>query len=133
MPRTSRSFAKSFARGHSVFFCMATTTEGLKNAEDMLQKGIENYTYVLHGGIAKKKLVEVWKKVMSESHPVLIVATSAFFSLPRDDIGTFIVEKESSRAFARQSRPFLDMRMTARIIAKTHNTRLILGDSLLAR
>ncbi len=121
---------EEFARGRSVFFCLATT-EGLKNSEDVLQKGIEKYTYVLHGGIAKKQLVVAWKKIMTETHPVLVIGTGAFLSLPREDVGTIIVEKESSRAFGGQSRPFLDIRTVARIIAKNSNTRLILGDSLL--
>jgi primosomal protein N' (replication factor Y) len=121
---------EEFARGKSVFFCLPTT-EDIKNARSALEKGIEIYTFTLHGGLSKKETAKLWQKILAESHPVLIVATGLFLSLPRADIGTIILEKESSRAYKMQSRPFLDIRTVAEIIAKNANRKLIFGDMLL--
>ncbi len=121
---------EEFARGRSIFFCMPTS-EDVKNAKKTLEKGIETYTYSLHGGLSKKEVVSMWKKIIHETHPVLIIATGFFLSLPRDDIGTIILEKESSRAYKMQTRPFIDIRTAVEIIAKKSNRRLVLGDILL--
>jgi len=121
---------EEFARGRSVFFCLPTV-EDIKNFGESLQKGIENYTFVLHGRLTKKEIVQTWQKILTEKHPVLIIATGSFLSLPRADIGTIILEKESSRAYKTQSRPFLDIRTVAEIVAKKSGARLIFGDQLL--
>ena len=121
---------EEFAKNRSVFFCLPTT-EDLLNARSILEKGIENYTYVLHGGLSQKELPKLWKNIIENNHPVLIIGTGAFLSLPRNDIGTIIVEKESSRAYKMVSRPFLDIRKVAELVAKEKNVRLVLGDILL--
>lgn len=128
---TYRSLIREeFAKNRSVFFCLPTT-EDLLNAGGVLEKGIENYTYILHSELSKKEILNLWKKIISEEHPVLIIATGFFLSIPRDDIGTIILEKESSRGFKMQSRPFLDIRTIAKIIAKQKNIRLVFGDTML--
>ena len=121
---------EEFAKGRSVFFCLPTT-EDLLNAKNSLEKGIEKYTHILHGGIAKKDLISVWEKVVKEEHPLLIVATGAFLALPRKDLGTIIIEKESSRAYKTQTRPYIDIRDVGEALAKELGIRLILGDTLL--
>jgi primosomal protein N' len=121
---------EEFARGHSIFFCLPTV-EDIKNVTMLLQKGIENYTFVLHGRLTKKEIQSVWQKILAEKHPVLVIATGSFLSLPRPDIGTIVVEKESSRGYKTQARPFLDIRTVAEIVAKKVGSRLIFGDSFL--
>lgn len=121
---------EDFAKSKSVFFCLPTT-EDLLNAQNTLEKGIEKYTFTLHSGIAKKELLTLWKKINEEQHPVLIIATGSFLSLPRSDLGTIIVEKESSRAYKMQTRPYVDIRDVAQFIAKEMNIRVVLGDTLL--
>jgi primosomal protein N' len=121
---------EEFARGKSIFFCLPIV-EDVKNFGVTLQKGIENYTFILHSRLSKKELAKIWQKILEEKHPVLIVATGLFLSLPRSDFGTIIVEKESSRAYKTQSRPFLDMRVIAKIVAGKIGAKLIFGDSFL--
>ncbi len=121
---------EEFAKDRSVFFCLPGV-EDLLNARASLEKGIEKYTYTLHSGLSKKEVLSLWKEIITEEHPVLIIATGSFLSLPRDDIGTIILEKESSRAYKMQSRPFLDIRNAAEIYAKEAGIRLVLGDIFL--
>ncbi len=121
---------EDFAKGRSVFFCLPTT-EDLINAKGNLEKGIEKYTYTLHSGLPKKDLVAIWEEIVKAEHPLLIIATGSFLSLPRKDLGTIIIDKESSRAYKMQTRPYLDIRDIAESLAKELGIRIILGDMLL--
>jgi primosomal protein N' (replication factor Y) len=62
---------------------------------------------------------------------VLIVGTGMFLSLPRNDIGTIIIEKESSRAYKTITRPFIDFRVFAEKYSKLIGARIIFGDIIL--
>ncbi len=118
---------EQFAKKSSVFFCVPTI-EDAKISAKALEKGIEKYTIVLHGGIAKKSFVEIWKQLQDLSHPILIVATGAFLSIPRTDIATIILEKENSKSYKIQTRPFLDIRTFAEYFAERIHARLVMGD-----
>jgi len=121
---------EEFAKGSSVFFCLPEISEIEHNA-NTLKRGIEDYTFVFHSGMTKKQIVEGWKKVLEEKHPVLIIATGLFLSIPRNDIRTIILEKESSRAYKTSARPFIDMRTFAKFFAEEKGIRLIMGDLFL--
>ena len=120
---------EEFARHASVFMCVPTV-EDISKAQRALEKGIEQYTYIFHSGLTKKRFVELWNKLLAETHPVLIVATGQYMCVPRKDIGTIIVEREGSRAYKIPSRPFLDIRTFASIYAKKIHARLLFGDML---
>jgi primosomal protein N' (replication factor Y) len=121
---------ESFARKKSIFFCVPTT-EDTKKAGEKLEKGIEEYTFILDGSLEKKELISTWNKALTTNHPILIIGTGMFLSLPRMDIGTVIIEKESSRAYKTINRPFIDIRIFAEKFAKLIGARLILGDIIL--
>lgn len=121
---------EEFAKNKSVFFCLPSI-EDIKNAKEILEKGIEKFTYVIHSGLAKKEIEKLWKEIISETHPVLIIATGSFLLLPKSDIGSIILDKENSRSYKMQTRPFLDIRTVAEAIAKKSGIKLILGDMLL--
>ena len=69
-----------------------------------LGRGIEKYVFVLSGKMPKKKIMEEWKKIAEEKHPVLIIATKSFLSLPRRDFGAIIMDQESSSAYKNQKK-----------------------------
>ena len=121
---------EEFARNNSVFFCVPTI-EDLTNAKSKLEKGIEKYTFVFHSGLTKKEVQDNWKKACEETHPILIIGTGTFLSIPRSDLGTIIIEKEASRGYKTINKPFLDIRNVAEILAKEIKARLVLGDTLL--
>ncbi|MDE1875096.1 MAG: hypothetical protein KGH68_03460, partial [Patescibacteria group bacterium] len=95
------------------------------------EKGIERYTYTFHSGLSKAEIAKRWKAALEDEHPIVIVATGAFLSLPRADIGLIIVEHESARGYKIQSRPFLDYRFVAERYAREIGADLIFGDSCL--
>ncbi|MEI6480021.1 MAG: primosomal protein N' [bacterium] len=121
---------ESFARKRSVFFCVPTIEDAKKSAEK-LEKGIEEFTFVFDGSLTKKDILFFWDKALETEHPVLIIGTGMFLSLPRMDIGTIIIEKEASRSYKTISRPFVDIRVFAEKYSKLIGARLILGDIML--
>lgn len=121
---------EEFAKGFSVFFCLPTIQD-IKKTLAILSKGIEQYAFILHSGLSKKEISETWMKILSEPHPVLIIATGLFLSIPRSDIGTIIIDKENSSSYKSQSRPHLDIRKFSEILSGKIGAKLIFGDLLL--
>lgn len=121
---------EEFAKNKSVFFCFPTIADADEFGAE-LQKGIEKYAVILTGKMTDKKIKEEWKKAIEEKHPVLIIATKSFLSLPRQDIGAIIIDQESSSAYKNQKQPYLDVRKSAEMISKHLKTRLVFGDEFL--
>lgn len=121
---------EEFAKGSSVFFCLPTIQD-IKKAKDTLCKGIEPYTFVLHSSIDKKDIIETINKILEEKHPLLIIGTGSFLSVPKNDISTIILDKENSRSYKTQIKPYIDIRKFAEIFAMKTKTKIIFGDLLL--
>lgn len=121
---------EEFAKGHSVFFCLPTIPD-IKKAQEKLTKGIEQYTFILHSLLSKKEQISLWNQAINEKHPILIISTGSFLCLPRDDLGTIIIDKENSRSYKNIARPFVDIRTFAEIVAETNGIKIIFGDLLL--
>jgi len=119
-----------FARGKSIFICLPQITD-IEEAKKELEKGIEEYTFILHSKISKSKLIPTWNKILEMEHPVLIIATGPFLSIPRKDIKTIILDKEGSSSYKIQTRPYIDIRTFVKFFAKHQEARLILGDVFL--
>ena len=121
---------ESFAKNSSVFLCLPTISE-IKLFAEALEKGIEDYVFVLHSNLSNKDQLETYKSAVMEAHPVLIIATGSYLFIPRDDIGTIIVERESSGAYKMIQRPFIDYRVFAELFSYEIKARLIFGDTFL--
>jgi len=121
---------EELAKNKSVFLCRPTAAD-MENIAVELGRGIEKYVFVLSGKMPKKKMVEEWKKIVEEKHPVLIIATKSFLSLPRRDFGAIIIDQESSSAYKNQKRPYTDARKATEIISDKIKARLIFGDELI--
>ena len=121
---------EEFAKKNSVMFCLPTIHDS-KKILDTLPKGIEDFTYVVHGGLSKKELLKTWAKAASVPHPILIVGTATALALPRRDIGAIVVERENSSAYKLPFRPYLDIRTVTEFLTETLNCKLIMGDMLL--
>lgn len=122
---------EEFAKKISVYVITPTTEEAIFVSKE-LSKGIEQYSYVLGSFLSKQKIIQSWNKIVTEKHPVLIIGTGHFLALPRNDIGTIIVEKENSAFYKIIQRPFVDIRKIAETFAETRGTKIIYGDSILS-
>ncbi len=119
----------SFAEKKSVYVILPSERD-ISTFKD-LSRGIENFTFTIHGGLSAKKQVEMFKKIVNTGHPVLIFGTAQFLSINRHDMGTIIVEHESAGSYKMFNRPYLDMRVFAELFAQKIGAKLILADTLL--
>lgn len=121
---------ESFARKESVFIMVPTWFDAQK-LYDFLSRGIEEHSVLLYSGEKDSVLIKSFKKITDEPHPLCIIGTGSFLCIPRKDIGTLIVENESSDAYKTISTPHIDMRTVAYFYAHTHRIRLLLCDTIL--
>ncbi len=121
---------QEFAKKKSLFFLMPTI-EDAERAFELLEKGVEGYAFLLHGSLKESKIIENWNKIMQENHPVVIIASGGFLSIPRNDIETIIIERESSKSYKILKRPYLDIRNVAEKLAEKRNIKLFISDSFL--
>ena len=121
---------ESFAKNKSVFMVLPTQND-VRNFEELLNKGIEQFTISIHGGLSPKKQINIIEKIMMENHPLLILGTAPFLSIKRNDLGTIILDHENSNAYRMMSKPYFDLRTFIEIFASKINAKLILSDTLL--
>ena len=121
---------ESFARNKSIFIVVPTLFDAEKFT-NQLSKGIEQFTFSVHSGINEKKNLLAYEKIMACAHPVLIIGTPPFLSIPKKDIGTIILEHESSNAYKMMTKPYLDLRVFAEIYASKISAKFIMADEML--
>lgn len=121
---------QEFARKRSIaIYC--PTLEDARRIFANLEKGIEDYIFLLHGSLPKKKILETWTAVAETKHPILVIATASFSVLPRGDIETIVIERENGRGWVSQRAPYLDARKAIETIARRERRTVFLADSLL--
>ncbi|MEX0917272.1 MAG: hypothetical protein WDZ90_02010 [Candidatus Paceibacterota bacterium] len=118
---------ESFAKKESVLI-VAPSLQEAERLEKSLTRGIEKYTHIFHSGLTPATLRKKWKETLEESHPILIIMTGGFLSLPRQDIKTIILERENSPLFKLPMRPYLDVRLFTEYLAEEMGARLIFAD-----
>lgn len=121
---------EAFAKKESLFLCVPTRYD-IDHFKKELARGIEQYVFAFHSDMTKKTLVNTYNSSIIETHPILIIGTGIFLSIPRFDIKTVILEHESSDVYKQIGRPFLDIRSFAEVLTSVQKTKLILGDTLL--
>lgn len=121
---------EAFAKKQSVFICVPTRFD-IEQLKEELTKGIGQYVFTFHSDLNKKTLINTYNSCINEQHPILIIGTGMFLSIPRNDIKTIIIEHESSDAYKQIGRPFIDIRTFAEILSSINKIKLIFGDTLL--
>ena len=129
------SFYKTLIRGYfalkkSVFIVFPTEYD-IEIFQQALSKGIENFTFSMHGGLKPKKIIEKYEQIVNSAHGVLILGTAQYLSIPRTDLGAIIVEHENSDVYKMFPRPHFDLRIFAEVYASKINAKFILADTLL--
>ena len=121
---------EAFAKKQSVFLCVPTRYD-IEEWKSVLVKGIEQYAFAFHGDMTKKALIANYNSVMETEHPVLIMGTGMFLSIPRPDTKTIILEHESSDSYKQLRKPYLDVRSFVEVLSSIQKSKLILSDTLL--
>ncbi len=121
---------EAFAKKESLFICVPTKYD-INLFYKELSKGIESFTFLFHLELGPKKIIENYNSAILKDHPILIIGTGVFLSIPRNDVKTIIVEKESSESYKQLTRPYIDIRSFAEILSMVNKIKLIFGDTLL--
>ena len=121
---------EAFAKKESILILVPTRYD-IQTYQEALARGIEEYVFSFHTEMKKKDLIEGYNNAISKDHPVLIIGTGVFMSIPRTDISTIIIEKESVESYKQHTRPYTDIRTFAEVFSCLKNMKLILGDTLL--
>ena len=121
---------ESFARNASVFVLVPTIFDA-EIIFDALSRGIEERSFLLAGSLSPKIQRATWSAIQDAVTPVLIVGTYSYLSVPRHDIGLYIVERESSPHYKLRGRPHLDVRVCAEYLAHDMRAELVFGDTFL--
>jgi primosomal protein N' (replication factor Y) (superfamily II helicase) len=121
---------EAFAKKESIFMCVPNHYD-IDYFNKELTRGIEQYVFTFHSDMTKKALITMYNSAVSEVHPILIIGTGIFLSIPRFDIKTIILEHESSDTYKQIGRPYIDIRSFAEILSSIQKTKLIFGDTLL--
>lgn len=121
---------EAFAKKQSVFFCLPTVREA-ETFYGGLQRGIESHAFLFHGDISDKIQLTRYRDAVTDEHPIVIVATGSYLFIPRSDIATIIVERESSSAYKQLPRPHVDIRAFAEFLSYRLGTKLIFADTFL--
>ena len=121
---------EAFAKKQSIFICVPTRYDA-EEWKVALTKGIDQYVFTFHSDMTKKSLINNYNEVITNPHPVLIIGTGMFLSIPREDIQTIILEHESSDSYKQIGKPYLDVRSFVEVLSSLQKSKLIISDTLL--
>jgi primosomal protein N' len=122
-----RLIRTSFADKKSVLF-IAPTIKSLEQWKTVLQKGIPRHVISVHSKTTKKELRSAFALIKQSDRPLIIFATPGYSVLPRHDIGSVIVEDESSSLYKTSDRFKTDLRIFLGAFAKAASLQLYWGD-----
>lgn len=120
---------ESFARNESVFICLPSEDDVERTSKE-LSRGIENYTFVFHSGVTKKRIQERWGAAAKEQHAILAIGTAQYIGLQRY-FKTIVLDEEHSRGWKTVVRPLLDLRLFVERYAMENKSTFIIGSPLL--
>lgn len=121
---------QTFANKESTFIVLPTD-HNIEYFKENLNKGIEKFVYVLSNNISKKKLLKDLLEIIKNDHPVVIIGTPQFLSVPVKNLKTIILEEENSNSYRTFQKPIFDLRIFIEIFANKINAKLIIADDLL--
>lgn len=120
----------SFAQKKSVFIVFPTEHD-IDIFKENLSKGIEDFIFSLHGNLNPKKQLETYKNIINQNHPILVLGTAPYLSIPRSDFETIVLEHENSNAYKMIAPPHFDLRIFVEIYASKIGAKFILADTQL--
>ena len=120
----------SFALKKSVFIVLPNKHE-IETFLEPLAKGIENFVFSIHGELTTKNQLEKFKEITSSTHPILILGTAPYLSIPRFDLETIILEEENTNSYKMIGKPHFDLRTFVEVFASKIGAKFILADSFL--
>ncbi len=122
---------ESLAQRRSVLLVASNIADATKLYSE-LSNGIEDMVFLLTSKTTKKKLLETVETMANSKKPVLLISTPKYSMLLRQDIGTIIVEDESSTTYTTRKRPYINTVIFITKYAKNIGAKLILAGTVLS-
>lgn len=126
----ARLVRQVFASKQSVYI-VCPSTEEVEQVAAVVERGIEHRTFAITPELSKATYQAKWLAATRQTEPVVIIGTYAIVSIPRRDIGLIVLERESARAYALPTKPYVHVRDVAIVLSEELRAELLLGDDLL--
>lgn len=129
--RYKTTIREAFSKKYSLVIFFPTITD-LEYAKEELNRGIEDYTVVLHSNLTEKQYKDSQKKISEKEHPLLILSTPSILPWIRKDLGLIIIEREHSHYYFTHGDSGYDMRIVLEKLAHGANIPCLLGSHMLS-
>ena len=97
---------------------------------DRFSKRFKNIVYEYHSNCSSKHRSLVWKKILEENEPLIVIGTRSAIFLPIKNLGIIIMDEEHDVSYKQDSpMPCYDARNVAIERVKTNPTKLIFGSA----
>ncbi len=117
--------------GSSIFRVAPTINEAEKLFSKLLRSDLNNL-FLIHGSLRKKVLLERYREILDAKESVTVVMTPSFLFIPRHDVGEIMIENEISGHWHTIKRPYFDLRVFSKYLAKNLGANLSYGPGLLS-
>ncbi len=119
---------ESFAARKSIHLVLPTIAEAKEFAKD-LSKNTDNVFLIIG---SEKNFLEKYSEILESNDSMIIISTPSCLFIPRHDVGTIVIEHESSSAYRTIKMPYFDLRSFAVALARAKKADLIFADEILS-
>ena len=97
---------------------------------DRFSRRFKNVIYEYHSNCSAKHRSVIWKKILFEEEPIVVIGTRSAIFLPIKNLGLIILDEEHDMSYKQENpMPCYDARDVAIERVKRHPTKLILGSA----
>lgn len=95
-----------------------------------LREAFGDRLLVYHSKFSDNERVDIWKELLKDSTPRVIIGVRSSIFLPFSDLGLIIVDEEHETSFKQQDpAPRYNARSAALVLAALHNAKTLLGSA----
>lgn len=97
---------------------------------DRLQRVFGDKVIVYHSKFSDNERVEIWRRLLTSTEPVIVVGARSAIFLPLSRLGLVIVDEEHDQSYKQQDpAPRYNARDTATVLARIHGAKTLLGSA----
>lgn len=116
-------------RGEQVLYLVpeiALTTQLTRR----LQRVFGNKVLIYHSKFSDNERVDIWKKLLTDSSPCIVIGARSSLFLPYSHLGMVIVDEEHEQSYKQYDpAPRYNARDTAMVLASMHGAKTLLGSA----
>ncbi|MDE7452299.1 MAG: primosomal protein N' [Paramuribaculum sp.] len=95
-----------------------------------IQKIFGDKVVVYHSKFSDNERVDIWKKLLNETDPCVIIGARSSIFLPFDNLGLVIVDEEHDSSYKQsEPAPRYNARDAAMVLARMHGAKVLLGSA----